>query len=98
LRELHTEVDGCFRPVSQADNYSGGRIERVNLATGYAEGIYESVDGIALRGPNDIVFDAHGGFYFTDLGKVRATDMDRGGVFFGQANGAPAQGAKTSVA
>ena len=26
----------------------------------------------ALRGPNDIVFDAHGGFYFTDLGKVRA--------------------------
>jgi gluconolactonase len=38
------------------------------------------VDGIALRGPNDIVFDADGGFYFTDLGKVREREMDRGGV------------------
>ena len=27
------------------------------------------VDGQALRGPNDLVFDAHGGFYFTDPGK-----------------------------
>ena len=88
---FHTEDDGCFRPVSQADNYSGGRIERVNLATGSFERVYESVDGIALRGPNDIVFDAHSGFYFTDLGKTRAHDMDRGGVFYGHADGTPAQ-------
>lgn len=88
---FHTEHDGCFRPVAQADNYSGGRIERVDLATGRAERVYESVDGVALRGPNDIVFDAHGGFYFTDLGKTRAHDMDRGGVFYGRADGAPAR-------
>jgi gluconolactonase len=80
-----TESDGCFRPIGQGDAYSGGRIERVNLATGRSERLFDSVDGLALRGPNDIVFDAHGGFYFTDLGKVRAHDMDRGGVFYANA-------------
>ena len=88
---FHTESDGCLRPVSQADNYSGGRIERINLSTGKAERLYESVAGTALRGPNDLVFDAHGGFYCTDLGKVRANDMDRGCVFYGHANGALAR-------
>lgn len=58
----HTEADGSVRPVGQAEDYSGGRIERVNLATGRAERIYDTVEGGALCGPNDIVFDAHGGF------------------------------------
>jgi gluconolactonase len=82
-----TTANGTLLPVSQATDYSGGRIERVSLATGRAERLYESVDGLALRGPNDIVFDAHGGFYFTDLGKVRATEMDRGGLFYGKTDG-----------
>jgi len=62
----------------------------VNLATGRAERLYDTVDGGALCGPNDIVFDAHGGFYFTDLGKVRERDMDRGGLFYGHADGSTA--------
>jgi gluconolactonase len=73
----HTEADGCHRPVGQADDYSGGRIERVNLATGRAERLYDAADGAALCGPNDIVFDAEGGFYFTDLsgsGRLIAID------------------------
>ncbi len=82
-----TEIDGCHRPIGQAEDYSGGRIERVDLATGRFERLYDSVDGLALRGPNDLVFDAHGGFYFTDLGKVRDTEIDRGGVFYGRADG-----------
>jgi len=45
------------------------------------------VEGQGLRGPNDIVFDAHGGFYFSDLGKARQSDMDRGGIYYGQPNG-----------
>ncbi len=77
-----TEIDGCFRPVSQADDYSGGRIEHVNLSTGKFERLFDQVDGQGLRGPNDIVFDAHGGFYFTDLGKVRQHEMDHGGVYY----------------
>ena len=83
----HTEVDGCHRPIGQAADYSGGRIERVDLATGRFERLYDSVDSLALRGPNDIVFDAHGGFYFTDLGKVRDTEIDRGGIFYGRPDG-----------
>ena len=83
----HTEIDGTHRPIGQAANYSGGRIERVDLATGHFERLYDTVEGLALRGPNDIVFDAHGGFYFTDLGKVRDTELDRGGVFYGTPDG-----------
>jgi len=82
-----TEVDGTFRPIGQAENYSGGRIERVDLNTGRFERLYDTVEGLGLRGPNDIVFDAHGGFYFTDLGKVRDTELDRGGVFYGRPDG-----------
>jgi len=83
----HTEIDGTHRPIGQAENYSGGRIERVDLATGRFERLYDTVEGLGLRGPNDIVFDAHGGFYFTDLGKVRDTEIDRGGVFYGRPDG-----------
>jgi len=82
-----TESDGCHRPIGQADDYSGGRIERVDLATGRFERLYDTVEAQGLRGPNDIVFDAHGGFYFTDLGKVREREMDRGGVFYGRPDG-----------
>ncbi len=88
----HRGSDGSLRPVAQPTDYSGGRIERVNLATGRFERIYERVgtpDGeFALRGPNDLVFDADGGFWFTDLGKARARDMDRGGIYYARADGA----------
>ena len=81
----------CLRPVAQADDYRGGCIERVNLATGKAERLYDQVEGVALKGPNDIVFDVDGGFWFTDLGKVRERDMDRGGVFHARTDGRTAQ-------
>ncbi len=81
--------DGTYglRPTGQADDYSGGRIERVDLATGTIETLYTACDGQPLKGPNDIVFDAHGGFYFTDLGKTRAREMDRGAVYYARADG-----------
>jgi gluconolactonase len=85
------EADGCHRPIRQADDYSGGRIERVELATGRFEQLYDTVEGQGLRGPNDIVFDASGGFYFTDLGKVREREMDRGGVFYARPDGSSAK-------
>lgn len=87
----HTEADGCLRPIGQAEDYSGGRIERVDLATGRIERLYDTVESLPLRGPNDLVFDAHGGFYFTDLGKVRHAEIDRGGVFYGRSDGSAAR-------
>jgi gluconolactonase len=85
--EFHTESNGTFRPVAQANDYAGGRLEQVNLSTGKFERLISEVsksDGskITLKGPNDLVFDRQGGMYFTDLGKVRANEMDRGGVYY----------------
>ena len=48
----------------------------------------DRVDGIAPRGPSDLVFDAQGGGCFTDLGKSPALDRDHGGVFYAAAGGA----------
>jgi gluconolactonase len=74
-------------PAGTTEDYAGGRIERVNLATGRFERVYDTVDGQPLRGPNDLVFDAAGGFYFTDLGKSRPADMDRGGLYYALVDG-----------
>ena len=71
----------------QAPDYSGGRIERVDLETGEVEVLYTHAGDIPLKGPNDIVFDMSGGFWFTDLGKVRANEMDRGRVFYAKPDG-----------
>ena len=82
-----TDDDTGLRPVLQADDYSGGRIERVDLDTGVVETLYTANDVAPLRGPNDLVFDRHGGFYFTDLGKGRQRDLDRGSVSYARADG-----------
>ena len=79
--------NGLLYPVRQADDYSGGRIERVNIDTGKVEVIYDSSDGRPLKGPNDLVFDANGGFYFTDHGKRRLREVDCGGLFYARADG-----------
>ncbi len=84
--EWHRE-NGHIRPIMQARDYSGGRIERVDPATGAVEVLYRACGEVPLKGPNDLVFDAHGGFYFTDLGKVRAREMDRGAVYYATADG-----------
>ncbi len=81
------ELGGMTLPTAQPHDYSGGRIERVDPNTGQVEHLYDECDGEGLRGPNDLVFDAHGGFYFTDLGKVRPRDRDWGGVYYARADG-----------
>jgi len=76
-----------LRPLGQPDDYSGGRIERVELASGEARVLYDAGPNGPLKGPNDIVFDRAGGMWFTDLGKTRARDMDRGGVYYARPDG-----------
>jgi gluconolactonase len=78
---------GRRRPSVQAKDYSGGRLERVDLATGAVEVLYRECGGHPLKGPNDLVCDEHGGIYFTDLGKRRARDMDVGGVYYAKRDG-----------
>ena len=80
---------GCFTPVDLGEwllpgpfdpaKYIGGRIQRVDIETGAVKDLYTECDGHPLRAPNDIVFDADGGMWFTDHGvrneAARTTDL-----------------------
>jgi gluconolactonase len=88
-----TEMPGLLIPMdletrsNEPPDFRGGWIERVDLATGTAETLYTDCDGHRFCGPNDIVFDADGGFWFTDFGKTRPRDMDRGGLYYAHPDG-----------
>jgi gluconolactonase len=85
--EWAVDDQGRRRPLVQAKDYVTGRIERIDLATGAVEELYRACGEHPLRGPNDLVLDAHGGIYFTDLGKRRARDLDVGGVYYAKRDG-----------
>jgi gluconolactonase len=70
-------------------NYIGGRIQTVDLATGEVVDLYTECNGKPLWAPNDLVFDAHGGFWFTDHGM---TDDEKrvaylSGIYYAKADG-----------
>jgi gluconolactonase len=80
---------GPFRRPGDAlaADYTGGSIQAVDIASGTIETLYTECNGIPLKGPNDLVFDASGGFYFTDLGKRRGRSIDRGSVYYARSDG-----------
>ena len=78
---------GRLVPSGKAADYSGGRIERVDIDSGKVEVLYTSCNGFPLKGPNDIVFDRQGGFYFTDHGKRRRREVDLGGLYYAKTDG-----------
>lgn len=87
-----TEIDFgglCFPGPFDRSKYVGGRIQKVDLSTGAVTDLYTSCDGRALRAPNDLVFDAHGGFYFTDHGirdnEARTSDLTA--IYYAKADG-----------
>ena len=84
---LWIENEQGLRPHMQGADYKGGSIQRVDLKTGAVTTLYTKGPNHKLNGPNDLVFDAHGGFYFTDLGKVREREWDRGCVYYAKADG-----------
>lgn len=77
----------CIPSAPPPPDWTGGSIQRVNLSTGQVELLYTHCDGRPLRGPNDLVFDQCGGFWFTDSGKLFERTADRGGVYYAQADG-----------
>jgi gluconolactonase len=90
---------GCFTPLDvggllfpgphDPTSYIGGRIQRVDLSSGAVTDLYDECDGHPLRAPNDLVFDAHGGFWFTDHG-IRDRDArtsDLTSIYYAKADG-----------
>ena len=88
---------GCFTPVEMGglllpgpfdpDRYIGGRIQRVDLSSGAVTDLYTECEGHPLRSPNDLVFDAHGGFWFTDHGIRHGRSKDRTGIYYALPDG-----------
>ena len=90
---------GVFTPVDfggmtvpggfDRDRYIGGRIQRVDPHDGTVTDLYTECDGHPLRGPNDLVMDGHGGFWFTDHGirDTTARTADLTGIYYAQADG-----------
>lgn len=81
------EVMGMRLPGHAAKDYSVGRIERVDLETGRFERVYDAAGGHPLSGPNDLVFDKSGGFWFTDLGKSFGRTKVMGGLYWAKPDG-----------
>lgn len=69
------------------EGYAGGWIERLDPKTGERRVLYTRCGEHNLVGPNDLVFDAHGGFYFTDYGKFYPRHRVNGGLYYALADG-----------
>jgi gluconolactonase len=80
-------VNGMLLPSESPLETPPGCIQAVNLATGEVETVYDSGPNAPLWGPNDLVFDAHGGFWFTDFGRTRGRVRTRGAVYYALADG-----------
>lgn len=81
------ERDGLVIPGQVSRDYETGRIERIDPSTGKVERLYDRCGEHRLNGPNDIVFDRTGGFWFTDLGKTRGRARDVGALHYARPDG-----------
>ncbi|HEY2177714.1 MAG TPA: SMP-30/gluconolactonase/LRE family protein [Caulobacteraceae bacterium] len=79
--------EGLTIPGPTPPDHQGGLIQRVDIASGRVETIYEACEGRRLFGPNDLVFDRHGGFWFTDHGTSTPTGRNYGGLYYALTDG-----------
>lgn len=86
---LVREVDGETRVIhgELPRDYKTGSIQRVDPASGCVTVLYTHCGDTPLSAPNDLVFDAHGGFYFTDFGKIRKHSRDIGSIYYALPDG-----------
>lgn len=82
-----TTADGALFPGDAPSEHIGGSIQVVDPRTGAVSTLYDSCNGRRLNAPNDLVFDSSGGFWFTDFGKTRGRQMDRGALYYALEDG-----------
>lgn len=76
------ETNGMLLPGLAPADYRGGSIQRVDLKRGTVETLYTHCGDERLKGPNDLVFDSRGGFWFTDCGKRHPRSEDVGAIYY----------------
>ncbi len=81
------KVNGLNIPGPTPAAHTGGSIQRVDIATGKVETVYEACEGRRLVGPNDIVFDRQGGFWFSDHGCSTPEGRKFGGLYYARTDG-----------
>jgi gluconolactonase len=82
------DVGGALIPGHKPHDYAGGSIQRVDLATGAVTTLIDECGGAPLLGPNDLVFDRAGGFWFSDHGKSTPDHREHGALYYVAAGGA----------
>ncbi|WP_454882497.1 SMP-30/gluconolactonase/LRE family protein [Sphingomonas oryzagri] len=84
----HIELDGgALVPQEAPIDTLPGSIQVIDLATGTFETLYAHSEATPFWGPNDIVFDREGGFWFTDFGRDRGRARMRGAIYYAKADG-----------
>lgn len=78
---------GALASYAPADDYDGGSIQTIDMATRMVATLYRECNGQRLSAPNDLVLDQHGGFYFTDIGKKFPRHRAYGGVYYALTDG-----------
>ncbi len=83
----HDENGITIPTLELPPGYKGGWIDRIDPRSGKLERLYEQVEGRRLAGPNDIVFDYEGGFWFSDFGKNVGHVLENGGIYYAKPDG-----------
>ena len=79
----YRDQDGLAIPGPTPPDHGSGSIQRFDLASGRLETIY-----VGLIAPNDLVFDAAGGFWFTDHGVTTEGGRRYGALYYAGGDGA----------
>jgi gluconolactonase len=81
------EQDGLTIPGPTPPSHTGGYIQRYDLATGELTTLYSECDGRPFVGPNDLVFDKQGGFWFSDHGCGTPEGRKFGALYYARIDG-----------
>jgi len=73
--------NGGLGPKYYAGPGNTGRIERIDLATGKFERLFEACGDRPLSAPNDLMFDREGNLWFTDFGRLEQHGKQYGGLY-----------------
>jgi gluconolactonase len=92
-----TTEEGFNAPARVASTHRTGSLQRVDIKTGRVETLYESAGGRRLEAPNDLVFDRHGGIWFTDFGSSTEIGRNYGSICYALPDGSHIQRVKEGL-